>query len=70
MLLYIKYTFFQHISYIILLYFTGKPDRPGKLTVSDIVITKMILCWYQPDVNGGTPITDYIVDYKEFSSSN
>ena len=57
---------FQHI---VILFFTGKPDRPGKLTVSDIDITKMTLCWYPPDVDGGTPITGYIVEDKEVSSS-
>ena len=62
--------FFNTFHTLFLLYFKGKPDRPGKLTVFDIAITKMILRWYHPDVDGGTPITGYIVDYKEDSSSN
>ena len=30
----------------------------------------MTLCWYPPDVDGGTPITGYIVDHKKVSSSD
>ena len=47
------------------LYFAGKPDGPRKLTVSDTDVTKMTLCWDPPDVDGGTHITGYIVEYKQ-----
>ena len=47
---------------------SGKPDSPKKLTVSDINANQMRVSWNPPDFNGGSPITGYLVEYKQVPS--
>ncbi|XP_038047566.1 titin-like, partial [Patiria miniata] len=44
----------------------GAPERP---TVSDIDSTQMTVTWSPPSVDGGSPVTGYILERKEKTSS-
>nr|XP_006823015.1 PREDICTED: titin-like [Saccoglossus kowalevskii] len=41
------------------------PDAPGKPTVSDVSSTSMVLTWEEPESDGGSKITGYIIEKKE-----
>ena len=47
--------------------FKGKPEPPSKPTVSDINATNVRVSWNPPDFDGGTPITGYLLEFKEMS---
>ena len=42
----------------------SKPHLPGKPIASDIKATKVKVSWTPPDVDGGTPIIGYLLEYK------
>ena len=42
------------------------PSKPvGPLAVSDVTESSAELSWQQPTLDGGSPITSYIVEYKQ-----
>ena len=43
---------------------TEKPGKPGKPDFSDIKGTSVVVNWKAPDSDGGSPITNYIVEYR------
>ncbi|XP_072180963.1 twitchin-like [Diadema setosum] len=45
------------------------PDEPDTPTISDVTNDSMVLSWQPPFSDGGSPITDYIVEKKEPYSS-
>ena len=47
---------------------SGKPDSPSRPTVSDTSANQMRVSWKPPDCDGGSPITGYLVEYKQDSS--
>ena len=49
--------------------FKVKPDSPSKPAVTDVKKTEMSVSWTPPDLNGGTPITGYLLEYKKVTSS-
>ena len=53
-----------------LFFLPGKPSLPGKPIASDIKATQMKISWTPPDVDGGSPIIGYHLDYKEKTSTN
>ena len=48
----------------------GKPHPPGKPFASDIKATRMKVSWTPPDVDGGSPIIEYLLEYKEKTSTD
>ena len=47
------------------LFLPGKPYSPGKPIASDIKATQMKISWTPPDVDGGSPIIGFHLEYKE-----
>uniref|UniRef100_A0ABM0M0Q4 Titin-like n=1 Tax=Saccoglossus kowalevskii TaxID=10224 RepID=A0ABM0M0Q4_SACKO len=45
------------------------PGPPGTPKVSDINATSIKLTWTPPDVDGGSPVTGYVIEKKEQFSS-
>ena len=43
---------------------TEKPGKPGKPDFSNIKGTSVVLNWKAPDSDGGSPIVNYIVEYR------
>ncbi len=41
-----------------------KPGKPGTPQFSDIKGTSVVLDWKAPDSDGGSPITNYLVEYR------
>ena len=50
---------------MILLLLTGKPDKPGVPECSHIDNTKIKLAWKAPRKDGGSEITNYVVELRE-----
>ena len=46
-----------------------KPDAPGKPTVSDVNAESAFVSWTAPSDDGGAPITGYILEKKDSSST-
>ena len=44
---------------------TGKPDRPGVPQIMEVMKTKISLSWDAPRSDGGSPIFNYCVEYRE-----
>lgn len=44
--------------------FIDKPGKSGKPNISDITKDSVILAWSPPESDGGTPITNYIIEFK------
>ncbi len=44
---------------------TGKPDKPTRLTISNVGSTQMTLSWTKPDCDDRVAIQGYTVEYKE-----
>ena len=49
--------------------FKANPDPPSKPTVTVIKGSQMTVSWNPPDFTGGTPITGYLLEYKDKRSS-
>ena len=45
----------------------GTPNKPSNLQVSNIDTHQFTVTWTAPDFDGGYPVTDYTVEYKEVS---
>nr|XP_006823014.1 PREDICTED: titin-like [Saccoglossus kowalevskii] len=41
------------------------PDKPGKPKISNVSATSMTLKWTEPDSDGGSKITNYLIEKKE-----
>ena len=54
---------------IIIIYFSDKPDAPGKPSVTDVNAESATVTWTAPYSDGGAPITGYILEKKESSST-
>ena len=68
--LYYRLLFFIFIIIVVYPFcFKGKPHSPIKLTVSDVEATQMRVSWTPPNFDGGSPITGYLVEYKDVSDS-
>lgn len=44
---------------------TDKPGAPGQPDVTDITATIAAIAWTAPENDGGTPITNYVIEYKK-----
>ena len=49
---------------------TDVPSKPTQLQVVSVDATNVSLAWQQPQDNGGSQITGYVVDYKEVGNSS
>ena len=49
--------------------FVDAPGAPGKPQVTEYNITKMTITWTPPESDGGSPLTGYVVERKEKTSS-
>lgn len=45
--------------------YPGKPDKPGVPQIVDVNKTKISLSWEPPKSDGGSPIFNYCVEYRE-----
>ena len=61
---------FTYFRYCVYFSCQGKPHSPGKPFASDIKATQMKVFWAPPDVDGGSPIIRYRLDYKEKTSTD
>ena len=52
------------------IYFIATPTRPGKPEIGDIGDASVTVSWTKPDSDDRFPITGYVVEYKEASSSD
>lgn len=46
-------------------YFLDKPKPPGMPNASEIANTSLTLSWKVPDSDGGSPITNYLIEYHD-----
>lgn len=53
------------LELIIHFWFVDTPGAPYKLEPSDIAKDSLTLTWYEPDEDGGSPITGYWVERYE-----
>jgi hypothetical protein len=51
----------------VLYLFAGKPDPPRNLTISGVTESTAGLSWQPPELDGGSPITGYIVEMRTAS---
>lgn len=47
-----------------------RPDPPGKPVALDVSSSSLILKWEEPKKNNGSPITNYVVEYREAKSTS
>lgn len=52
------------------LFIIDKPDAPGQPNAMNITNNSLILVWQEPKKDNGSPITNYIVEYKESKAKN
>ena len=45
--------------------FTDKPGKPGVPEIGTIKDGQVSLSWTPPEDDGGAPITNYVLEYKE-----
>jgi len=49
--------------------FVDVPSPPENIEVSDVLKDSCVLHWKSPKDDGGTPITHYVIEQMETSSS-
>ena len=47
----------------------SKPDKPNAPVVTEITKERAVVTWNSPAKDGGSPITNYVLEMKEVSSS-
>ena len=57
----------KHFFNFFIFSLTDKPGEPSNLAVKDISEKTVTLRWSAPDFDGGTPITNYVVEKREGS---
>lgn len=50
--------------------YTDIPGPPASIKFDEIVSDRIKLCWEAPLADGGSPITNYVVDKRETSRAN
>lgn len=45
--------------------FSDEPSKPGNAEVTDWDLDMVELQWTKPEKDGGSPITGYIIEYKD-----
>ena len=53
----------SHYTYVI--YFTDKPEAPGQPQIDQIYAQSADINWAPPPSDGGSPITNYVVEYRK-----
>ena len=51
------------------MYFTGRPGMPRNLKVTEVTDNSVSLSWSTPQIDGGKPITRYVIEKREPSKS-
>ena len=65
----IFHIFFHFLNISFACYITDVPDAPNKPKITSFDKTEMTLTWSAPDFDGGSPITNYVLEKKEPFSS-
>jgi len=52
------------------LYLAGKPLAPRGLRVTEVYKDHVSLAWDEPDSDGGSPITNYVIEKKDAAKTN
>ena len=72
--LFLQYFSQNNLNYLLDVYsvqpfFAVAPDAPGTPDISNVKLTSLKLSWNAPENDGGSPITDYIIEKKDKFSS-
>ena len=51
------------------MYFSDVPEAPGRPDVTEVDAEHMVITWTPPKSDGGSPITHYIVERKDKTST-
>lgn len=61
--------YFDICSHCVTVYHTGVPGPPTLLEAKDIQASNASLSWKAPEDTGGAPITSYLVEKKQTTST-